>query len=76
MDLLDGQLADVRIQHSQRPCISLETSLVLVFLQESGGRFSEDARLANAEEPRGPDLFEPSRDTSTVVAGEDRRKGG
>jgi len=62
MDLLDGQLANVRIQHRQRPCIPLETSLVLVFLQKPGGRFSEDARLANAKEPCDPDLLESSRE--------------
>lgn len=61
MDLLDDQLADVRIQHRQRPCISLETSFVLVLLQESGGRFSEGVPLTNAEEPDGPGLLEPPR---------------
>jgi hypothetical protein len=64
MDLLDGQLADVRIQHRQRPCVSLQTSLVLVLLQEPGGRFSEGARLASAEEPSGPDHLKPSRENS------------
>ena len=62
VNLLDGQLANVRIQHRQRPCIPLETSLVLVLLQEPGGRFSEAVRLASAEEARGPDLLEPSRE--------------
>jgi len=62
MDLLDREFSNVRVQCRQCPCIPLETSLVLVFLQESGGRFSEDAWLANAKEPCGSYLLESSRE--------------
>src|SRR5207248_9078577 len=43
-------------------CVAVDSSLLAVLYPEHGCRFSESARLANTDEPRGPDLLEPSRE--------------
>jgi hypothetical protein len=62
MNPVKGQVPDVRVHRSKRPCIPFEAALVLILVQELDGSFPKDALLSSSEEMRGPHLLDPPRE--------------